>query len=110
MFQSNNKILSIGEVAKSLGITRRIILNYEDKGLLHADKKEGASGNRYYSLDSVTRIRTIRLLQSFGLSLDEIYAYYNGTTNLIPVASYSPTLFLGTLDHVLSMNLAGALS
>ena len=78
-------LMSIGEVTKALGVTRRIILNYEEKGLLAADKKEGETGNRYYTADSVSRIRTIRILQNLGLSLDEIHAYYNGTTDLKPL-------------------------
>jgi len=77
--------MSIGEAAKALGITRRIILNYEAKGLLSPDKKDGATGNRYYTADSVSRIRSIRILQNFGLSLDDIYAYYNGITDLEPL-------------------------
>lgn len=85
MSDSENKLMSIGEVAKHLGITRRIILNYEDKGLVQPDKKEGSTGNRYYTIDSLTRIRTIRILQNLGLSLDDICAYYNGTTNLNPL-------------------------
>ena len=32
--------MSIGEVSKAIGITRRIILNYEAKGLLLPDKKD----------------------------------------------------------------------
>ena len=85
MIYESNQLMSIGEVAKALRITRRIILNYEAKGLLVADKKEGEAGNRYYTADSVSRIRTIRVLQNFGLSLDEIYAYYDGTTDLTPL-------------------------
>lgn len=81
----NSQLMSIGEVTKALNITRRIILNYEEKGLLQADKKEGAAGNRYYTADSVSRIRTIRILQNLGLSLDEIRAYYEGTTDLEPL-------------------------
>lgn len=85
MSQTENKLMPIGEVAKLLGITRRMILNYEAKGLVQADKKEGEIGNRYYTIDSLTRIRTIRVLQNLGLSLDEIYSYYNGTTDLLPL-------------------------
>ena len=33
----NKKLFSIGEIAKAIGITRKIILNYETKGLI----KEG---------------------------------------------------------------------
>lgn len=77
MSQTENKLMSIGEVAKSLGITRRMILNYEAKGLLMPDKKEDPTGNRYYTADSASKILTIRALQNMGLSPDEIYAYYN---------------------------------
>ena len=77
--------MSIGEVSKAIGITRRIILNYEAKGLLLPDKKEGTAGNRYYTPDSISLIRSIRVLQNLGLSLDEISSYYNGSTDLEPL-------------------------
>lgn len=84
--------MTIGEVAKLLGISRRIILNYETKGLLEADKKEGTTGNRYYTIDSLTRVRTIRILQNLGLSLDEICSYFDGNTDLEPVINRLETL------------------
>ena len=43
--KSEKRLISIGEVSKAIGITRRIILNYEAKGLLLPDKKEGTAGN-----------------------------------------------------------------
>ena len=85
MSQKEDRLMSIGEIAKSLGITRRIILNYEEKNLLQADVKNGATGNRYYLADSLTKIRTIRVLQNLGLSLDDIQAYYDGTTDMEPM-------------------------
>lgn len=85
MPENENKLMTIGEVAKLLGITRRIILNYEAKGLVKADKKDGITGNRYYTIDSLTRIRSIRILQNLGLSLDEIKDYYDGKTDLDPL-------------------------
>lgn len=81
----SNKLMSVGEMAKALGITRRMILNYEAKGLLPPDEKEGETGNRYYTADSLTRARTIRVLQNLGLSLDEVKAYYDGTTDMEPI-------------------------
>lgn len=75
-------LLSIGEVAKSIGVTRRMILNYENRGLLKPDVKEGSTGNRYYTTDTLTRIRTIRVFQNFGLSLDEIHSYFDDSTDL----------------------------
>ena len=35
----NNNLFSIGEIAKAIGITRKIILNYEAKGLITPTKK-----------------------------------------------------------------------
>ena len=68
---NDNNLFSIGEVAKAVGITRKIILNYEAKGLITPDKKDGAIGNRYYTIDTFTQIRTIRVFQNLGLSLDD---------------------------------------
>ena len=42
----NKNLFSIGEIAKAVGITRKIILNYEAKGLIQPDKKDGNIGNR----------------------------------------------------------------
>ena len=39
MSERNSRLMSIGEVSKSLHITRRMILNYEDKGILLPDVK-----------------------------------------------------------------------
>lgn len=75
MSEHNSRLMSIGEVAKSLHITRRMILNYEDKGILLPDVKTGSGGNRYYTPETLTRIRAIRRLQTLGISLDEIKLY-----------------------------------
>ena len=82
MKKENSRLMSIGEVAKSLHITRRILLNYEDKGLLKADVKDGSSGNRYYTPETLTRIRAIRRLQTLGISLDEIKLYFDDKADL----------------------------
>ena len=85
MTHDKKQLLSIGEAAKALEVTRRMILNYEDKGLILPDQRDGINGNRYYTADTVSRIRSIRILQNLGLSLDDIYAYYHGTTDLEPL-------------------------
>ncbi len=82
---NNDKLFSIGEVAKAVGITRKTILNYETKGLVKPDKKDGTNGNRYYTIDSFTQIRTIRVFQNLGLSLDEIHNYFNDSSDLSPM-------------------------
>ena len=82
---NDKNLFSIGEVAKAVGITRKIILNYEAKGLITPDQKDGTTGNRYYTIDTFTQIRTIRVFQDLGLSLDEIRTYFNDTTDLQPM-------------------------
>lgn len=82
---NNKKLFSIGEIAEKVGVTRKIILNYEAKGLITPDKKDGMSGNRYYTIDTFTQIRTIRIFQDLGLSLDEIREYFNDTSDLEPI-------------------------
>ena len=49
------------------------------------DKKEGETGNRYYTIDTFTRIRTIRVFQNLGLSLDEAREYFNDESDLEPI-------------------------
>ena len=68
-----------------MGITRKTILNYETKGLIKPDKKEGTTGNRYYTIDTFTQIRAIRVFQNLGLSLDEIREYFGGKSDLEPM-------------------------
>ena len=48
ILMDSNNLFSIGEIAEAVGITRKIILNYEAKGLIQPDKKDGSIGNRYY--------------------------------------------------------------
>ena len=81
----NNNLFSIGKIAKAIGITRKAILNYEVKGLIAPDKKDGNTGNRYYTIDTFTQIRTIRVFQNLGLSLDEIHEYFDGKSDLQPM-------------------------
>jgi len=83
----NKNLFSIGEIAKAAGITRKAILNYEIKGLIKPDKKDGSNGNRYYTIDTFTQIRTIRFFQDLGLSLDEIREYFHDTSDLQPMIS-----------------------
>ena len=51
--KKEKNLFSIGEIAKALGVTRRIILNYEQRGLIQPDIKEGTTGNRYYTLSLI---------------------------------------------------------
>lgn len=82
MKKNYDNLFKIGEVTKILGITRKTILGYENMGLLTPAVKDEQSGYRYYSADNMTHIRSIRSLQTLGLSLAEIAEYYYDTKNL----------------------------
>lgn len=89
---NSKNLFSIGEIAKSLGITRKIILNYEAKGLIKPDKKDGTTGNRYYTIDTFTQIRTIRVFQNLGFSLNNIRDYFNDTADLMSFIKHLETM------------------
>ena len=83
--KNNQNLFSIGEIAKALGVTRRIILHYEERGLIQPDGRNEATGNRYYTIDTFTQLRSIRSLQNLGLTLDEIRDYFNDSADLVPL-------------------------
>ena len=82
MKQYNENLFRIGEVAKILGVTRKAILVYEDKGLVIPAVKDPVSGFRYYTADNMTQIQFIRSLQALGLSLKEVAAYSYDTKSI----------------------------
>ncbi|MGG3887975.1 MerR family transcriptional regulator [Metabacillus fastidiosus] len=66
----NNK-LTIGELAKELGVTIRTLRYYDKIGLLKpSDYKEG--GHRLYSTEAIVRLQQIQSLKFIGLSLRDI--------------------------------------
>ena len=83
--KSTENLFSIGEIAKALGVTRRIILHYEERGLIQPDGRDETTGNRLYSIDTFTQLRSIRSLQNLGLTLDEIRDYFNDSADLLPL-------------------------
>ena len=80
--KKDDNLFSLGEVAKSLGVTRRAILYYEEFGLICPDAKEGTKGNRYYTIDTLVKLRTIRILQGLGLSLSDVRDYLDDAFDL----------------------------
>lgn len=82
MKKHDDSLFQIGEVAKILGVTRKAILVYEDMGLLTPAVRDEGSGYRYYTADNMTQIRSIRSLQSLGLSLKEVQEYYYNSENM----------------------------
>lgn len=63
--------LTIGEVAKLTGVTTKTVRHYHKIGLL-AEPERSEAGYRLYGAEELLRLRRIRRLRSFGLSLKQI--------------------------------------
>lgn len=65
-------MLSIGDVAERTGLSVSTVRYYEQCGLVKASRTSG--GSRRFARADIRRLSFVMLLQSFGLSLDEIRA------------------------------------
>ena len=68
--------LKIGEFSQMMQVTVKTLRHYEQKGILFPCKVDEWTGYRYYSVEQMQRLNTIRQLQSLGFSLDEIKELY----------------------------------
>ena len=75
---SNKTKLKIGEFSKLMQVTVKTLRHYELKGLLLPDEVDEWTGYRYYSINQMQKLQTIRDLQRLGFSLDEIRDLYEG--------------------------------
>ena len=87
--QEAERIVTIGELCKTLGLTTRTLRYWEEVGIIEAaERSEGA--NRGYSQYTVRRIRFITRLKELGLSirdmqdLHKIYGEAKATDRMIP--------------------------
>ena len=63
--------MMIGELATRLGVTRKTLRLYEQRGLTPPARR-AANGYRFYGEDAARGARLVVGLRSMGLSLDEI--------------------------------------
>ena len=68
--------LKIGEFSRLMQVTVKTLRHYELKGLLLPNEVDEWTGYRYYSIDQMQRLNTIRDLQRLGFTLDEIKELY----------------------------------
>lgn len=77
--------LKIGEFSQLMQVSVKTLRHYEQKGLLLPDEVDKQTGYRYYSIDQMQRLGTIRELQRLGFSLSEIKELYE-------VGSHTPSI------------------
>ena len=86
---ANEDHISIGDLAKSLGLTTRTLRYWEESGIINAAPRSEGS-NRFYSKDIALRARFIIKLKELGLTIREmqdLYAAYGEakqTEKMIP--------------------------
>lgn len=68
--------LKIGVFSKMMQLTVKTLRHYEHKGLLLPSEVDKWTGYRYYSIEQMQRLNTIRHLQRLGFTLDEIKELY----------------------------------
>ena len=66
-----NDLMTLKEVCKETGVTRKIVQTYENYGLVKATTKN-KYGDLLYDDAAVKKIKKIRLYQRFGYRLSEI--------------------------------------
>jgi len=65
-------MLSIGEIAQSTGVSRRMLRHWEDEGLLTPVVIDPVTGYRRYQDSQLGRVRAITELRALGFGLAEI--------------------------------------
>lgn len=73
--------LKIGEFSRLMQTTVKTLRHYEQIGLLLPDEVDEATGYRYYRMEQMQRLNTIKDLKSLGFSLDEIKDIYDDDTH-----------------------------
>lgn len=85
----NEGLVSIGDLAKSLGLTTRTLRYWEESGIINAAPRSEGS-NRFYSKEIAVRVKFIIKLKELGLTIKEmqdLYAAYGEarqTDKMIP--------------------------
>src|SRR5690606_22111005 len=74
-------LLSIGEVARRVGLSVSAVRYYSDEGLVRAAEVTDA-GHRRYDVEQVARLELVRTLRDLDAGLDSIRAVLDGTTSL----------------------------
>lgn len=77
-YKSNSDLISIGNIAKSFGISDNAIRRMEAAGLLTPALIKD-SGYRYYDSENIFRIKTILTLRAFGLVYDDMREFFDNS-------------------------------
>ncbi|GEC09090.1 MerR family transcriptional regulator [Streptomyces spinoverrucosus] len=86
MIDDSTGLFTIGELARSTGLTVRTIRYWSDEGVLHPVARS-AGGYRLYDAASVARLELIRTLRELGLGLGDVRKVLAGERTVAEVAA-----------------------
>jgi DNA-binding transcriptional MerR regulator len=73
--EENDQIITIGDLAKSIGLTTRTLRYWEEVGIIESEERADGA-NRGYSPYYVRRIKFIMKLKELGLTIKEMQDLY----------------------------------
>ncbi|MDO8503604.1 MAG: MerR family transcriptional regulator [bacterium] len=73
--------VTVGQFAKLAGTTKRTVLWYEERGILHP-YKQNSKGYRFYKPEQIIDFQVILLLKKLNFSLEEIKNYLKKNSSL----------------------------
>jgi DNA-binding transcriptional MerR regulator len=95
----NDKLYSIGDVARRTGLTVSTIRFYADTDVI-APSSVTAAGYRLYDIQAVARLEFVRTLRELGASLDEIKQLLADNTSLRDLATTHLALVEGQVRRL----------
>ncbi|MGW1751852.1 MerR family transcriptional regulator [Streptomyces sp. NPDC002092] len=86
MIDDGTGLFTIGELARSTGLTVRTIRYWSDEGVL-TPVTRSTGGYRLYDAESAARLELIRTLRELGLGLDDVRKVLDGERTVAQVAA-----------------------
>ncbi len=77
METENRALFSIKEASKASGVSRTTLIRLEKSGLLTPYRIDEQTGYRFYDAQNVAEVGQYQLMQTLGLSREEIADFYN---------------------------------
>jgi DNA-binding transcriptional MerR regulator len=92
--------LTIKQMAAQSGMSEYTLRYYEKIGLIQPIPRDGSSGHRRYSADTVQRVEALSCLRASGLSLDDMRQYLRLRERGDEAAAEQKALFVAHAEEV----------
>ena len=80
-FPADQQLFTVSELARACGVSRATLIRIEESGVLTPCRVNPETGYRYYNAYNASQVGQYLLLQSLGLTREEIAEYYYQKTD-----------------------------